>query len=115
MSSGKIAGAAGNSYGKSLCLGLAGAAIGIVWVVILAVVLGMWPLFIAFPPFAIHLVLSALVGAAATAMVARLLTRKLPTLAIVATAAVLTFLLFAALPAYFLLQGSGRPGGLLFN
>src|SRR6202035_3244672 len=111
----KAAAPAGNLYGKSLGLALTGAVVGCLGVGIVSGVMGVWPLFFAFPPFTVHLVLSALVGAAATAMLARLWRRPLSTVAIMAVSAVLTFLFFAALPLYFFLYGSSREAGLLFN
>jgi hypothetical protein len=115
VESGGIAPLASNRYGKSLGLASAGAAIGIVWAVLISLVLGIWPLFIAFPPFTIHLVLSALVGAAGTAMLARLWARRLSALVIIAISAVLTFTLFAMLPLYFMFFVPGKAGGLLFS
>ena len=67
------------------------------------------------PPFTIHLVLSALVGAAGTAMLARLWARRLSALVIIAISAVLTFTLFAMLPLYFMFFVPGKAGGLLFS
>lgn len=115
MKSGTPAAPAGNLYGKSLGLALIGSVVGCLWVGIVSGVLGVWPLFFAYPPFTVHLVLSALVGAAATAMLARFWKKPLSTVAIMAIASVLTFLFFAALPLYFFLHGSSRAGGLLFN
>jgi hypothetical protein len=115
MKSGTAAAPAGNPYGKSLGLALTGSVAGCLWVGVVSGVLGVWPLFFAYPPFTVHLVLSALVAAAATAMLARLWRRPLSALVIMAISAVLTFVFFAVLPLYFFLHGSGRAGGLLFN
>jgi hypothetical protein len=104
-----------NDYGKSLGLALAGSVFGCLGVGVVSGVMGVWPLFFAFPPFTVHLVLSALVGGAATAMLARFWRRPLSAIVIMAIASVLTFLFFAALPLYFFLRDSGRAGGLLFN
>jgi hypothetical protein len=104
-----------NPYDKSLSLGLSGAVIGCLGVGLVSGLMGDWPLFFAFPMFTVHLALSALVGAAMTAMLARLWKRPLSDVAIMAIAAILTFVLFAALPLYLFLRGAGQPGGLLFN
>ena len=115
MNSTKAAQPPANDYGKSLGLGLTGAVVGCLWVGIVSGVMGVWPLFFAYPPVTVYLVLSALLGAVATAMLARLWRRPLSGVAIMAIASVLTFVFFAALPLYFFLQGSSRAGGLLFN
>jgi hypothetical protein len=106
---------AGNDYRKSFGLGLSGAVFGCLGVGVVSGVMGVWPLFFAFPPFTVHLVLSALVAAVATALLARLWRRPLSAVVIMAISAALTFLFFAALPLYFFIHGSSRAGGLLFN
>jgi hypothetical protein len=115
VNSPKAAEPVSNDFGKSFGLGLTGAVVGCLGVGIVSGVMGVWPLFFAFPPFTVHLVLSALVGAAATAMLARLWRHPLSPVMVMALAAVLTFLFFAALPLYFFIHGSSRAGGLLFN
>ena len=104
-----------NRYGTSFGFGLTGAVAGCFGVGIVSGVMGVWPLFFAFPPSIAYLVVSALLGAALTALLALLWRRPLSAVAIMAIAAVLTFLLFAALPLYFLLFVPARDGGLLFG
>jgi len=104
-----------NRYGRSLLLASAGGALGCVLVGAVAAASGLWMLFLAFPPLTVHLVFSALLSAAATAMAARLWRRPISTVTIMAISAALTVLLFSVLPLYFLLLAPGRAGGLLFN
>jgi hypothetical protein len=115
VNSAKTAEPAGNRYGKSFGLGLTGAVAGCLGVGIVSGVMGVWPLFFAFPLSTAYLVLSAWLGAALAALLARLWRRELSALAIMTISAVLTFVLFAALPLYFLLFVPGRDGGLLFG
>jgi ABC-type enterochelin transport system permease subunit len=105
---------ASNPYGTSLSLALSGAVFGCLGVGIVSGFLGVWPLFFAFPPFTVFLVLSALAAAFATAMLARLCRHPLSTPAIMALSAVLTFVLFAAMPLYFVLFVPARADGLPF-
>ena len=105
----------GNRHGTSLGLGLTGSVAGCLGVGIVSGMMGVWPLFFAFPLSTVYLVLSAVLGAALSATVARWWRRPLSALAIMAISAMLTFALFAALPLYFLLFVPGRDGGLLFG
>jgi hypothetical protein len=102
-------------FGRSFALALAGAVLGCVAVLAVSVVLGFGLVFLAFPLFAVFLALSAVIAAPVTALLVRLSTRRLSAAAITIVSAALTFLLFSALPVYFLLRGSNRAGGLLFG
>jgi len=105
----------GGDHSKSLDLALAGAMYGCVAVGLVSGVMGVWPLFFAYLPLTVHLALSALLGAALTALVERHLKRPLPAAAIMAVAAALTFAIFAVLPLYLFLHRSIWPAGLLFG
>ena len=78
-------------------------------------VMGVWPLFFAYPPFTVHLVLSALLGAALTPRLERLWKRPLSDTVIRSIAAILTIVIFAALPLYLFFHRSVWPAELLFN
>lgn len=100
---------------KSLSLAFRGGVLGAVAVGVVSGAMGVWPLFFAFPPAAIHLALSTLLGAALTSMLERHRTHPLPAAATVAIAGVLTFVIFAALPIYLYLHRSVWPAELLFR
>jgi hypothetical protein len=104
-----------DNYGKSLSLAFRGALFGCIGVGVVSGVMGVWPLFFAFPPLTVHLVLSALLGAALTALITRARKRALSAQAVMAMAAALTFVFFAALPFYLFFHRSSWAGGLLFN
>jgi hypothetical protein len=102
-------------HGKSLSLALRGAVLGCLGVGVVSGAMGVWPLFFAYPPFTVHLVLSTLLGAALTAMLERLGKRPFSAIAVVVLAAILTFLIFAALPLYLFFHRSTWPAELLFG
>ena len=77
--------------------------------------MGVWPLFFAFPPFAVHLALATLLGAALTSTLERHCRRPLPATAILVIAAALSFIIFAALPLYLYFHRSIWPAELLFS
>ena len=77
--------------------------------------MGVWPLFFAYLPFTVHLALSTLLGAALTSMLEHHRKRPLPSLAVVAIAAVLTFVIFSTLPLYLFFHRTIWPAELLFN
>ncbi len=106
---------AGNRFGRSFALALAGGALGCAAVLAVSAVLGAWVLFLAFPPFAVFLILSALVAALLTAALARLWPRRLAASAVLAISAALTFVLFSTLPLYFVMFVPSRAAGLLFG
>jgi hypothetical protein len=101
--------------GKIFGVAFSGAMFGCMAIGVVSGVMGVWPLFFAFPLFTAHMVLSALAGAAAAATLARRWRRELSAIAIMAIAGALTFALFAALPLCFVLLVPGRAGGLLFG
>ena len=101
--------------GKSLNLALRGALFGSIGVGLVSGAMGVWPLFFAFPQFTIHLVMSALLGTALTVMLVRCRKRLLPAEAIMAIAAVLTFVIFAMLPLYLFFHGSSSAARFLFH
>jgi ABC-type dipeptide/oligopeptide/nickel transport system permease subunit len=101
--------------GKSLSLALRGALFGCVGIGVVSGVMGVWPLFFAFPQFTVHLVVSALLGAALTTMLTRHCKRPLSDETIMATAAVLTLVLFAVLPLYLFFHRSSWAARLLFG
>ena len=78
-------------------------------------VMGVWPLFFAYLPFTVHLALSALLGAALTSMLEHHREQPLPSVAIVAIAFILTFVIFSTLPLYLFFHRSMWPAELLFN
>jgi hypothetical protein len=102
-------------FGETFGWAVVGAALGCLAVIVVSLILGVWIVFLAFPLIIIWLVLSALFASLAIASFARLWFRRLSTGAIVAVSAVLTFVLFSALPLYFALFVPGRAGGLLFG
>jgi hypothetical protein len=102
-------------HGKSLSLALRGAVLGSLGIGIIGGMMGVWPLFFAYPPFTVHLVLSMLLGAAVTTMLERLSKRPFSALAIMALASILTFVIFAALPLYLFFHRSTWPAELLFG
>jgi hypothetical protein len=89
--------------------------LGCVAIGVISGVMGVWPLFFAYPPFTVHLVLSALLAAALTAMLERLCKHPLPATAVMAIAVLLTLVIFATLPLYLFLNPSTWPAGLLFG
>jgi hypothetical protein len=102
-------------YGKSLDLALNGAMYGCVAVGIATGFMGIWPLFFAYLPFSVHLVLSALLGAALTTMLERLCKRPLPAARIMVIAAALTFAIFSVLPLYLFFHQATWPAKLMFS
>jgi hypothetical protein len=102
-------------HGKSLSLALRGAVLGCLGIGIISGGVGVWPLFFAYPPFTVHLVLSALLGAAVTTMLEHLRKRPFSAMAVVTIAATLTLVIFAALPLYLFLHRSTWPAELLFG
>jgi hypothetical protein len=96
-------------------LALGGAVYGCLLVGVASGFLGVWPLFFAFPVFTVFLALSALLSAVGTALLARSWRGQFSTLAVMILSALLTFLLFSAMPLYVFLFAPGRAGGLLFN
>ncbi|MBV9553296.1 MAG: hypothetical protein JO032_10935 [Alphaproteobacteria bacterium] len=106
---------AANDYGAALRLGFTGAVVGCIFIGLVTGVCGVWPLFFAIPAFLVHLVLSALLGAAITAMAARFCKRPLSNAAIMAAGAVLTVLLFGVLPLYFMLFVPARDARMLLG
>ena len=89
--------------------------LGCAGVGVISGMMGAWPLFFAYPPFTVHLVLSALLGAALTPRVECLWKRPLSETAIKSIAAFLTTVIFAALPLYLFFHRSTWPAELLFN
>jgi hypothetical protein len=77
--------------------------------------MGIWPLFFAFLPFTVHLVLSALLGAALTTMMEHLRKRPSSAVRIMVVAATLTFAIFSVLPLYLFFHQSTWPAVLIFG
>ncbi len=102
-------------HGKSLSLAFRGAVLGSIAVGVVSGAMGVWPLFFAFPPFAVHLALATLLGAALTSMLERHRTHPLSPIAIAAIAGILTFAIFAVLPLYLFFHRSIWPAQLLFS
>ena len=102
-------------HDKSFSLAFRGAVLGCVAVGVVSGAMGVWPLFFAFPPFAVHLALATLLGAALTSTLERYRSHALSPIAIVAIAGTLTFAIFAALPLYLYFHRSIWPAGLLFG
>jgi hypothetical protein len=101
--------------GKSLDLALNGAMYGSVAVGVATGFMGIWPLFFAFLPFTVHLVLSALLAAALTTMLERFGNRPPSAARIMVTAAALTFAIFSVLPLYLFFHQSTWPAVLIFG
>jgi len=95
-------------------LAFRGAVFGCVAVGLVSGCMGDWPLFFAFPGFALHLILSAVLGAMLAVALCRwrLRPRTAPVLVI---AAALTFVIFSVLPLYLFFQRSCPAAKLLFR
>ena len=102
-------------HGKSLSLAFRGALFGCLGVGVISGVMGVWPLFFAYPPFTVLLALSTLLGAALTSMLERFFEHALSALTVMAVASILTFVIFAALPLYLFFHPSTWPAELLFG
>jgi hypothetical protein len=101
--------------GGSLDDAFKGATYGCIAVGIASGAMGAWPLFFAYLPLTVHLALSAALGTALTGAIERFVRRPLGPPSAIATAAALTFAIFALLPAYLYFHRSIWPAALLFG
>jgi hypothetical protein len=97
-------------FGEVFGLAFSGAVFGCLAIGVVSGVMGIWPLFFAFPLFTAHLVLSTLLAAAATATSSRRWRWPSSAIGTMAIAGALTLLFFATLPLYFVLLAPGRVG-----
>jgi hypothetical protein len=104
-----------SGFGRAIGLAAAAAGLVVLAVVLLSVASDFWILFLAVPLFAIWLVLSAILAPLLTAVLVRCVRRPLTAKMVMASAATLTLLLFAALPLYIVLFAPAHDGGLLFH
>jgi hypothetical protein len=95
-----------NPFGRSFVRSMGGAGLGCLIVVLAGLPSGLSLLLLT--PYGVLLIVSAIFAALLTAILARLWRRRLAALAVMACSAVLTIVLFAALPLYLIYSNWGH-------